>query len=141
MFASAVYPLLMAALVSSRPMRWQIAAVAVGYALALLIGVSRLMIGVHSWSEVLAGLALGGAVSAIALALAHTPRTRAPILMPIGLALWLSVTPAQAPPSQTHSMATRLALALSGRPEPYTRRDMLRAYERRRQQASASAWR
>ena len=140
MFASAVYPLLAAALVASRPPRWQAAAVVTGFALALLIGVSRLAVGAHSWSEVLAGLALGGAASATALALAHTPHTRAPWLLPIGLAMWLSVTPAHAPPSQTHSMVTRLALALSGRSEPYTRRDMRRAYELSRRPMSAGAW-
>jgi len=141
MFSSAVYPLLGAALASSRSLHWQRAEVVAGCALALLIGVSRVVVGAHSPSEVLAGLLLGGAASAVALSFAHTPNARVPLLLPIGLAAWLAITPAAAPPSQTHGMVTRLALALSGRTEPHTRDDMMRARGLLRQQARAEVLR
>ena len=141
MFSSAVYPLLGAAIASSRPRRWQRVEVAAGGALALLIGVSRVAVGAHSPSEVLAGLLLGGAASAVALSFAHTPNARVPLLLPVGLAVWLAITPAAAPPSQTHDMVTRLALALSGRTAPHTRDDMMRAHGLIRQQARAEVLR
>ena len=59
MFAAAVYPLLCAGVAASRARPWRRAALLAGYALALLIGVSRVVDGSHSTSEVLAGLALG----------------------------------------------------------------------------------
>ncbi|WP_372529077.1 phosphatase PAP2 family protein [Piscinibacter sp.] len=140
MFAAAVYPLLAAALAASSTPPWRRLALAGGVALALLIGVSRLIVHSHSVSEVLAGLALGGTTSAVALALAHAPHTRVPLLLPIGLALWLSVTPASAPSSPTHGLVTRLALALSGHSQPHTRSQMHRAYRlKQQQQASADA--
>jgi hypothetical protein len=53
-------------------------------------------------------------------------------LIPAGVALWLVVTPAHAPPSQTHSIVTQLSLKLSGHATPYTRADMLREWKQRR---------
>ena len=106
MFAAAIYPLLAATLASSRAPRWQGLALVGGGAFALLIGVSRVIVGAHSPSEVIAGLVLGAAASAAALVLTHTPSTRTPLLMPFALALWLAVTPASAPPSNTHGMVT-----------------------------------
>jgi membrane-associated phospholipid phosphatase len=138
MFAAAVYPLLCAGVAASRARPWRRAALLAGYALALLIGVSRVVDGSHSTSEVLAGLALGGAASALALALAHTPHTRMPLLLPVGLALWLAVTPATAPASPTHSLVTRLALGLSGHSQPHTRDQMRRAYELQRLQTRST---
>jgi membrane-associated phospholipid phosphatase len=127
MFAAAIYPLLCAALSGSQPRAWRRAAIGAGFAVALLVGLSRLVVGAHSLSEVVAGFALGAAVSAAALALAHPPATRAPLLLPLALAAWLTVTPAHAPPSNTHGLVTRLALVLSGRDHPYTRGDLRRA--------------
>jgi len=136
MFAAAVYPLLGAASAASRAPRWRRAALLGGYAFALLIGVSRVVDGAHSVSEVVAGLALGGAASALALRFAHAPPTRMPLLLPAALALWLAVTPATAPASPTHSLVTRLALGLSGHTRPYTRSQMHRAHALAQRQAT-----
>jgi membrane-associated phospholipid phosphatase len=127
MFAAAVYPLLTAALSSPSRPRWRGLAIALGYALALLVALSRVVVGAHSSSEVVAGFVLGGLASAIALWFGHPPAARTPFLLPTALALWLSLTPLHAPPSNTHGIVTRLALALSGRSQPYTRHDLLRA--------------
>ena len=53
----------------SRRARWL--ALGAGCAVALLVGVSRVVVGAHSVSEVMAGLLVGGIVSAGALSLAQ----------------------------------------------------------------------
>jgi membrane-associated phospholipid phosphatase len=131
MFAASVYPLLLGALASRAPRAGRQAAVAAGCALALLVGLSRLVLGAHSVSEVLAGLLLGGAVSAAALGLIRLPQGLIGPAVPAVIALWLALTPAHAPASQTHSAVTRLSLLLSGHKAPYTRSEMLREYRRR----------
>ncbi len=121
MFAAAIYPLLLAALLPARhgiASAWGLAA---GTLLAVLIGVSRIAVQAHTWSEVIAGLVLGGATSALALVVARWPRSALPWWLPIGLAVWLLATPLRLPPSRTHDWVTRLALVLSGRDQPYKR--------------------
>lgn len=131
MFAAAVYPLLLGTLSSRAGPTGRRLAVIAGSLLALLVGVSRMVIGAHSGSEVLAGLLLGRAASAAALALIRLPADLISPLIPAAVALWLALTPAHAPPSQTHSMVTQLSLKLSGHATPYTRADMLREWEQR----------
>lgn len=127
MFASAVYPLLLGTVVAARaPPAGRRIAVAAGFVLGVLVGVSRVVIGVHSVSEVVLGLLLGGLVSVLALALAHLPRVRIGPAIPIVVVLFVALMPAHAPASLTHSAVVRLSLKLSGHPTPYTRADMLR---------------
>ncbi len=118
MFAAAIYPLLFG-IVAPRP--WRAPALAVGVLLALLVGVSRVMVQAHSVSEVVAGLALGGAVSALALARVSLPQRALGPWLPGLVATWLALMPAYAPASQTHQMVTRLALALAGHDRPHER--------------------
>jgi membrane-associated phospholipid phosphatase len=152
MFAMAVYPVLFGALASRgnagqpsvslpggasaarrRPWTWFHApgaghrfAIATGYTLALLIGVSRVVVGAHSVSEVLAGWLVGGTAGAVALYAAGLPRMVVGPVVPAALVLWLAFMPVHAPASSTHSAVTRLSLMLSGHKTPYTRSDMLR---------------
>ncbi|MDQ2778922.1 MAG: phosphatase PAP2 family protein [Pseudomonadota bacterium] len=144
MFAAAIYPLLFGALAPSVT-RWLAPArrvsptpvwisVGLGATLALAIGVSRVVVHAHSASEVVAGLALGAAVCAVALWRSHPPqRVLTPWVPALALA-WLALTPGLASASRTHPMVTRLALALSGHDSPYTRAELhtgLRAREAR----------
>jgi hypothetical protein len=99
--------------------------VATGFALALLVALSRMEVGAHSISEVLAGLLLGGAASAAAMACTSLPRALMGSGLTVLVALWVLITPVHVPPLPTHSLVTRLALSLSGSPVPHTRRDML----------------
>jgi membrane-associated phospholipid phosphatase len=126
MFSAAIYPLLAATLASGLPDRGQKLAVLLGCALVLAIGVSRVMVGAHSGSEVVAGLLLGGSVSALALAQAGLPRLRLNFYAPLLVAAWFVLSPLQAPHLPTHSLVTQLALQLSGHPKPHTRTEMLR---------------
>jgi membrane-associated phospholipid phosphatase len=126
MFAAAVYPLLLGTLASQAPPAAQRLALVTGFALALLVGLSRLEIGVHSASEVVAGLLLGGAVSTSVLALARLPRAVISPLIPGLVAVWLMVMPVHAPPLPTHALVTQLSLSVSGNKSPHTRSDLLR---------------
>lgn len=129
MFSAAVYPVLAATLAARATRQWQRGAIVLGCALALLVGVSRMVIGVHSASEVIAGLLLGGAASALPLAWARIPPQSIGPLIPFLVAAWLAIMPIQAPASQTHSWVTRMSLMLSGRAEPYTRADLQRGLQ------------
>lgn len=126
MFASAVYPLLFATLASHAPPTGRRLALAGGCALALMVGVSRVKVGAHSDSEVLAGLLVGGSATLAALALARLPRGLIGPSVPMVVVLWLAAMPAYAPASRTHSMVIQLSLRLSGHAVPYTRNQMLR---------------
>ena len=126
MFSSAIYPVLMLTLVPGRSRRrWQLS-LALGCALALLVGISRLVVGAHSPSEVLAGWLLGGAVTAATLAFYETTALALRPIVPALLLAWVAVTPFQLHASQTHSLVTRLALAMSGHEAPFTRAELLR---------------
>ncbi|OYY48049.1 MAG: hypothetical protein B7Y54_14945 [Polaromonas sp. 35-63-240] len=124
MFAAAVYPIVAGTLASRWSPGKRYAAIGAGYALALLVGVSRLMIGVHSPSEVVAGLLLGGVASALPLVWAGIAPGYISPVVPALVAAWLAMMPVQAPPSTTHSLVTRMSLMLSGRSEPFTRADL-----------------
>jgi membrane-associated phospholipid phosphatase len=126
MFSAAIYPLLLATLACRLPEGWQKASVWASVALVLLVGVSRVMVGAHSVSEVLAGLLLGGAASAFAIWQLGLPRARLNLYVPLVAVVWLAVAPLQAPQVPTHSWVTRASLMLSGHAKPHTRTGMLR---------------
>jgi membrane-associated phospholipid phosphatase len=136
MFAAAVYPLLLGTLASKAPRGVQQLGVLGGFALALLIGISRVIVGAHSVSEVVAGLALGGAASAVTLAAARLPSGLVGPVLPAAIALWLMLMPIHAPASNTHRAVRSFALLLSGHGTPYTRAGMLRAERERQQQGN-----
>ena len=124
MLATAVYPLLFSLLASQLAPQYQKVAVAVGFLLALLVGQSRLAIDVHSVSEVLAGVLLGGAVSLSMLVKNALPRGTA------GLASWYMVVVfcgffmaslLNTPQVNPHSWVIQLSLKLSGSATPNTR--------------------
>ena len=136
MVAAAVYPLLLGSLAWRAPHPRRIAAVGVGYAVAVLVGLSRVALDAHSVSEVFAGLCVGGSASAMALDGARLARAVINPVVPAAIALWLALTPGLAPASQTHSAVTRLSLMLSGRKAPYKRSEMIGEFRSR-----GNAWR
>jgi membrane-associated phospholipid phosphatase len=133
MFATAVLPVLARACASTADDHWHRPSLLFGYALAVVVTISRVATGAHSVSEAIVGFALGGAASAAVLALAAMPHTPLPRTLLAGGALWLVVTPAGAPPSRTHDWVTQLSLAVSGHSKPYTRHDMWRSYLKQRE--------
>ena len=153
MFAAAVLPLLLRLAVGSlapagpgRPVRptgqvvqhRQHVGLAAGFALAGAVALSRVMVGAHSWSESVAGFALGAAASVLALRWAGAlPALRSARWVPAALLGWALLGVVGAPPSRTHDWVTRLALAQSGRSEPFRRWQMhhpLRQHPALRQQ-------
>jgi membrane-associated phospholipid phosphatase len=126
MFAAAVYPVLLVSFVNADARGHYSRAIALGYGIALVVGLSRVVVGAHSVSEVLAGLLLGGAASALTLAWSAPPTRLMRPLVPLALVVWIALTPLHLPASQTHNFVTRLALALAGHDTPYTRHDLLR---------------
>ena len=129
-FSAAIFPLLMGVLASNAPRAFRYLAVAAGCVLALLIGLSRLVLGAHSVSEVLIGWLVGGAATAAVLALARLPGDATDPLVVIVAALWLIFMPVHAPNSRTQALLTRVSLMLSGHKTPYTRRMMQRELQR-----------
>jgi membrane-associated phospholipid phosphatase len=120
MYSAAILPVLGAVVAGRR------GAVAGGL-LALVVTVSRVQVGAHSWSEAVTGLALGGAVAwwTLDAYLAHPGAVRAPWWLPVLLAAWLTVLPWRGPPSQTHGVVVAIALKVSGHDRPYTRFELL----------------
>ena len=120
MYAWSILPVLGAIVAGRR-------GVPLGVALALMITYSRVLLGAHSWSEAISGMALGVAAAGWTLAdyLAHPGAVRAPWWLPLLLVGWLAVLPSRAPPSRTHSLVVSIALKVSGRARPYTRFELL----------------
>ena len=131
MFAAAVLPLLLRLAAGSAARgspgdgagpRRQPIGLAAGFALAGAVAVSRVMVGAHSWSEALAGFALGATASALTLRWAGAlPALRSARWVPVALLGWALLGVVGAPPSRTHDWVTRLALAQSGRSVPFRR--------------------
>lgn len=126
LLATAVLPVLAAALLTPAggpARRWVALA---GWGLAALVGVSRVVLGAHSVSEVLAGGLLGSLCSAWTLR--HLQPTPAPLHLgwPLWLLLALAWWPQGSGHVSTHQIETRLALALSGHERPYTREQLRR---------------
>lgn len=127
MFAAAIWPPLLALTTAGTlALAGRRAALAAGVALALAVAVSRVLLGAHSLSEVVTGSLLGGAAAALSLRPGGLPPRALPWLAPLLLALAMGTAVAAAPPSRSHDAVTRLALAISGRPQPYTRHLLLR---------------
>jgi membrane-associated phospholipid phosphatase len=129
MVATAVYPLLFGTIAAQWPRPGRAMTIGAGISLALLVGLSRLAVQAHSTSEVVAGLLLGGVVSAAGLCLVRPPPAALSAWIPAAIAGWLALTVLHAPASATHDLVTRLALELSGHDRPYTRAGMHRAQE------------
>jgi membrane-associated phospholipid phosphatase len=120
MYAMAILPVL-AAIVAGRT------GAVVGVIAALLVLVSRIEVGAHSWSEAISGAVLGAAAAWWTLRhyLSHPGAVRAPWWLPLLLLAWLTLLPWRAPPSRTHSLVIAVSLKLSGHTRPYTRFELL----------------
>jgi len=126
MCAAAVYPTLLAAVTRDRPRRWRVLAITAGVVLALLIGWSRIVLGAHSPSEVVAGLLLGGAGAALTLHFSSPLSPRLTALSLIVPCAALLAVPGPVSEEASHGTVVRLSLALSGRAVPYSRAQLLR---------------
>ncbi len=107
---------------------WQKAAVATGYILAAVVGYSRLVIHAHSVSEVIAGLLLGAAGSALFLLLQKRTSDCDYKTVPWGGIACLVMVPlillhsgSKAP---TQTLLGQIATAIGPLDKPFTREDL-----------------
>jgi hypothetical protein len=127
MLSAAVYPVLGHVFARRRLGSTAWWGAALGYGLAALIAVSRVIINAHSVSEAMAGFVLGGLVSACAMGLMVRTKARIPRwVWLVGMA-WLLAMPMMVRSSGAHGTLIKVALALSHRTEPYHRHDLHRA--------------
>lgn len=119
--AAAVLPVLARLLVPGRHPRRALAALAGAAALAVVVGVSRIALQVHSPAEVAAGLSLGFAASGSFLWWAARPLRAAPRVVAGLVALLALAAPHPSLSVNTHGMLERIASHLAGRDEPYRR--------------------
>jgi membrane-associated phospholipid phosphatase len=124
MCAAATYPILFLALGSGRSFRWIVALQAMAWSLVVVVAVSRIMVGAHSPSEVVAGLLLGGTMSVMAMTGSRQLTFAVHPAAILVLLVWFSMGAGEMPPSQTHSRITNLALSISGRTVPFKRADV-----------------
>lgn len=120
-FATAVLPVMAFLLLQHRSVALRTAGVLAGLALGLLVGMSRLRLGVHSSAEVIAGCMLGALVSLgfIRVSSFVRPAVLHRALAGVGLALLFAASYTQAAPTQR--LFVRVALYLSGHDQPYVR--------------------
>ena len=125
--STAFWPILLWLLCARATPVLRLAAVLVGYALAGLVGYSRLMIHAHSISEVFAGFLLGAAGSALFLLMqsrvsgTHTaPLSLGGLASVVIIPALLLNTGAKAP---TQSLLSEIAVKIGPLEKPFTRAD------------------
>ena len=112
--------------VSRQGHRARVAAAVFGWLFAAFIGATRLALDAHSWSEVIAGYALGVGVSATFLWWQHRmPHPRVSwVLVLLSLATPLFFLQ-PGTPAPTQSLLEKIAVRLAGIERPFTRADLL----------------
>ncbi|WP_158801698.1 phosphatase PAP2 family protein [Acidisoma sp. L85] len=102
--------------------RTRIAAALLGFAVGVAIGISRVALSAHSWSEIVAGCALGGLVALVYLRFAWLPLRAAfnwwPIIGAGATVLIAALAGVRAP---SEHLIVQMALHLSRHDEPYAR--------------------
>jgi len=130
LLATAILPVVFSLLPLSRP--WSALAFILGLCLVVLVGWSRVVLGAHSWSEVVAGWCLGALISGSVLVLMRLSMRNHPVLPGMR---WLIATSLLVMSVFSQSIAETLpvqplvvdlALKLSGHEHPFNRTDLHR---------------
>ncbi|MBB3180015.1 phosphatase PAP2 family protein [Variovorax sp. Sphag1AA] len=124
--SASIWPVAAWLMASRQDHRARVAAAVIGLMFAAVIGVSRIALDAHSYSEVLAGFLLGAAVSGMFLWWQHrSPHPRLSwLLVALSLATpALLQRPGTAAPTQ--SALEVIAMRLAGTDRVYTRADLL----------------
>lgn len=128
MLSSAVLPTMAALLTFKLRPHIQVLAIASGFVVAIVVGISRLILDAHSESEVLIGWALGSSVALSTLSVLRRvgpdfgSRT-SPVPLALALTAILAVTAPRGgqPGPETHGLIVKMALWASGRTTPFDR--------------------
>ncbi|PUA17166.1 membrane-associated phospholipid phosphatase [Glaciimonas sp. PCH181] len=121
MRATAVMPVMLYLMLQNTRRPLLVAGVLLGLLFGVLIGISRLVVNVHSISEVVAGCLLGGIISIVFLLIA------APLPKPairwwyIGLSLIVMLGASRAEPVPSQRWVRDVSLYLAGHDRPYIR--------------------
>ncbi len=121
LLATSIFPVLFRIHTPFDSPRMQHAVTALGLLLAACIGISRIVLGAHSLSEVCAGWTLGLIVSVVAISALERSHQQSPVARYSPLLLLLAFNPAAAHVLPTHDWEVKLALSISGRTKPFTR--------------------
>lgn len=126
--ATSVWPALLWIAASQTPRGWRVAAAALGWCVAIGIGISRLALDAHSVSEVAAGALLGTMASAgfvwLQEASPHSPHGRR---WPLAAVATVMAFALHGRPAPTQEALEVIAAKLGNRARPYTREDLLAA--------------
>jgi membrane-associated phospholipid phosphatase len=123
LLALSVLPAVASVGLATSPRRIRLGGVACGLGLGVLVGVSRYVLGYHSQSEVIAGLALGGVVAALTtgpIRRATLPRF-SPWVTLLGVLLIATAHYGGYSPVRANTLVVKFALLISGRETPFTR--------------------
>jgi membrane-associated phospholipid phosphatase len=126
MLASSIFPVWMGWLLAGSTRRFCRAGVILGLAIGAIVGWSRLVLGAHSLSEVIAGWMVGMGVSLVASKVMRDPLPSRGWAQFGGMVLLFSFSPSLSGYLPTHSWEVKVALSLSGHSRPFTRRDLSR---------------
>ena len=129
--AASILPVFANGLLLAAEPRIRVAGVVLGALLAVAVGVSRVALAAHSWSEVVAAGLLGGAVSAAPLTVMRPGASPSWPVRVAPLLVLLALVPGGAAYLPTHAWEVRLSLWLSGHERPYTRDELRRAAQPR----------
>ena len=127
MLAAAVFPTLAYLTLIRHAVRIRYAVVAAAVLLAVLVAVSRVVLGAHSISEVMSGFLLGSVVAIIFIGRGdHSPEAQVPAVLVLA-ALLLSGFVGAGKYAPSHHLIIEIALDLSGHQHAY-RRDLWLAH-------------
>lgn len=127
--ATSVWPVLLWMAMPHMARRRRLLAAALGWCVAISIGISRLALEVHSNSEVIAGAVLGTIVSAGFLWWHSRPISPAQgRRWPLVAVVILLAGASQGRPAPTQDALEVIAAKLANRERPYTRDDMLATF-------------
>ncbi|EQC0102060.1 TPA: phosphatase PAP2 family protein [Klebsiella michiganensis] len=126
--SSAFWPILLWLLCARATPALRFTAVIAGYALAGLVGYSRLMVHAHSTSEVIAGLLLGATGSAIFLLLQSRVRATHTVQLSFSSLASMVMIPAlllnTGAKAPTQSLLSEIAVKIGPLEKPFTRADL-----------------
>jgi len=122
--ATSVLPPLLGAFLAPQGGRLRVLLALLGWSLAILVGVSRVKLGAHSWSEVMSAWLLGTLVSGAALLALGRLNPTPSWARWLPLALLLAFAGRQVTYLPTHEWEMQLAIRLSGAEKPFTREQL-----------------
>lgn len=127
LLATAIYPVLFSIHAPPGSRSGQRAGLCLGLALAVAVGVSRVVVGAHSASEVYSAWALGLLISGATVGTLESRARLSALARFSPLLLLLALNTGAATYLPSHSLEVKFALAISGRAAPFTRHEMLKA--------------